>query len=117
MKNKIALLTTAILLTACSGKGTGPYSYPGYYQPAQYQNAYMTEGAMDALGNYHPPVQVGGQYLPGRWYRAQPSNPGPIPQKVYARENPYATRMGETNKISANGDVATSTTCYNAEGC
>ncbi len=115
MKKYILIL--AILLTSCAYQGTGPYSYPGYYQPAQYQTAYMSEGSMDALGNYHPPVQKGGQYVPGRWYRAQPTNPGPIPQRTYARENPWATQTNEVSKVSSNGDVATSTTCMNPRGC
>lgn len=110
--NKIIIaLTSVIILTSCSGQGTGPYAYPGYYQPAQYQTAYMSEGSLDAMGNYHPPVQKGGEYIPGRWYRAQPTNPGPIPQKVYARENPWSTQMGEISKVGSNGDVATATTC------
>jgi hypothetical protein len=110
MNNKIILLASVILLTSCAN-GTGPYSYPGYYQPAQYQTAYMSEGSMDALGNYNPPVRKGGEYLPGRWYRAQPTNPGPIPHSVYARENPWASPMGEVSKVESNGDVATTTTC------
>jgi hypothetical protein len=109
MKKIIIALITAIFLTAC--QGTGPYTYPGYYQPAQYQSAYMTEGSLDAMGNYHPPVKRGGEYLPGRWYRAQPTNPGPSPQRIYARENPWANNMSESAKISSNGDVATTTTC------
>jgi hypothetical protein len=108
--NKIIIaFTSVIFLTACNG--TGPYTYPGYYQPAQYQAAYMTEGSLDAMGNYHPPVQRGGDYMPGRWYRAQPTNPGPIPQRVYADENPTASKMNEVSKVSSNGDVATSTSC------
>jgi hypothetical protein len=109
--NKITITAiSAIILTSCAS-GTGPYSYPGYYQPAQYQNAYMSEGAMDGMGNYHPPVQKGGEYISGRWYRAQPTNPGPIPQAVYAQQNPTATPMGEISKVGSNGDVATAPTC------
>jgi hypothetical protein len=111
MNKKLLTLIFAILLTACASQEMSQYSYPGYYQPAQYQTAYMSEGSQDALGNYHPPVQKGGQYLPGRWYRAQPGNPGPSPQKVYARENPWSTAMGEVNKMSSDGDVATAPTC------
>lgn len=100
-----------IILTSCAGSPNSAHIYPGYYQPAQVQTAYMSEGSLDALGNYHPPVQKGGQYLPGRWYRAQPGNPGPSPQKVYAQESGWSTTSNEISKMSSNGDVATAPTC------
>lgn len=105
-----------LVLVACTN-GSGPYSYPGYYQPAQQQTAYMTEGSIDGMGNYHPPVQKGGQYLSGRWYRAQPGNPGPSPQKYHAFAQPLSTPMGEIGWMSADGDVASAPTCLLPGGC
>lgn len=118
--HKFMLVCASVLfIAACQSQPQ--YSYPGYYQPAQYQVAYTTEGSFDALGNYHPPVVKGGQYLPGRWYRAQPGNPGPVPQqvpqRVHAIQNPTSTTMGEVNYVSVDGDVATGPTCYLPEGC
>jgi hypothetical protein len=107
---------TVVLLSGCM-QGSGPYAYPGYYQPGQQQTAYVSQGHFDGMGNYRPPVQHGGQYMPGRWYRAQPGNPGPIPQEIHANRNPYSTPMGEVNWMSANGDIATASSCNHAGSC
>lgn len=110
------IVLTALPLSGCM-QGSGPYAYPGYYQPGQHQASYVTQGHFDGLGNYHPPLEKGGQYMPGRWYRAQPGNPGPIPQSIHASRNPYSTPMGEINWMSANGDVATASSCNHAGSC
>lgn len=119
MRSILALSTGVLAIGMLSGcaQSSGPYAYPGYYQPGQHQAAYVTEGHFDGMGNYHPPTEKGGQYMPGRWYRAQPGNPGPIPQEIHARNNPYSTPMGEINWMSVDGDVATAPSCQQPRGC
>jgi hypothetical protein len=106
---KIILIFGAIFLTACA-QNSGNYSYPGYYQPAQFQTAYVSEGHFDGMGNYHPPVQKGGEYLSGRWYRPQPGNPKPTPQRIHAQQDPFSTPMGEIGWLASDGDVGTAPT-------
>lgn len=106
---RISVCALSLLVSAC--QSAGPYAYPGYYQPAQHQVAYVTQGEFDGMGNYHPPADKGGQYMAGRWYRAQIGNPGPIPQAVHAARYPYSTPMGEVNWMSVDGDVATASSC------
>lgn len=110
------IVLTGSLLSGCA-QSSGPYAYPGYYQPGQQQASYVTEGHFDGMGNYRPPAEHGGQYMPGRWYRAQPGNPGPIPQEIHAKRNPYSTPMGEVNWMSADGDVATAPSCGQTGSC
>ncbi len=106
---KIILITCVIILAGCA-KSSGNYSYPGYYQPAQFQTAYVTEGHFDGMGNYRPPVQKGGQYLSGRWYRPQPGNPKPTPQSIHARQDTLSTPLGEFGWMSSDADVASAPT-------
>jgi hypothetical protein len=106
---KIILLACVIILAGCA-KGSGNYSYPGYYQPGQFQTAYVSEGYFDGMGNYHPPAQHGGEYISGRWYRPQPGNPGPSPQKIHATQDPYSTPLGEFSWMTADGDVGSART-------
>ncbi len=115
MKNIIATLFV-IFLAGCAA-GSGHYSYPGYYQPAQFQTAYVSEGYFDGLGNYHPPIQKEGEYLSGRWYRAQPGNPKPSPQQVHAMNDPFSTPLGEFGWMASDGDVASAPTCIIPGGC
>ena len=106
---KIILICSVIILAGCAGSSKN-YSYPGYYQPAQFQTAYVSEGHFDGMGNYRPPVQQGGEYLSGRWYRPQPGKPKPTPQRINAQQNPFATPLGEKAWVSSDGDVGTAPT-------
>lgn len=96
-----------VLLAGCMGATSGPYALPGYYQPAQAQSPYMTAGFNDDMGNYHPPAELPGGVMYGRWYRPQPGNPGVSPQALHRMENPQASYYTEVANMASDGDNGT----------
>jgi hypothetical protein len=103
---RYACLALTLGLMACANNG--PNTLPGYYQPAQAQSPYISAGFMDDMGNYHPPTQVSGGVMYGRWYRPQPGHQVDItPQEIHARRNPYASNYTEVANMSSDGDVGT----------
>ncbi len=107
----IMLPVVTVLLTACMSK-SGPYSTPGYYQPAQAQSPYIAAGFKDDMGNYHPPTEQSGGVTYGRWYRPQPGNPSDpkalmSPNATHAAKNPHTSYDVEVANMVSDGDDGT----------